>query len=368
MSNTKTHSIMELLKNDNLHAEIQAMIEASRRSVSRSVNAAMTMLHWNIGRRINEEILDHDRAEYGKNVLKQLAQSLIGHYGNGFSYTALTRMTKFHRLYPSQEIVATLSQQLTWSHFLILFPIEDEAKRSFYAQQIATNNWSVRQTRHHISRKVYERTRIGEVQQPLIGEDDIPIFKDPYFLDFLELREGYLEADLEGAILQEMQHFILEMGEGFSFIARQKRMVIDGKDFYLDLLFYHRKLRRLVAVELKIGAFEAAHKGQMELYLRWLERYERQDHEESPIGLILCAEASSEQVELLQMHKDGIMVSEYWTELPPRKLLEEKIHSAMIAARERLARKGLDSEHPKNPITPAPPVAAAPLRNNSPHK
>lgn len=327
------------VNNTSLFDDVKLIIDSSKNTVNRAVNAAMTMMYWRIGKRINEEVLRHERAEYGKQIVILLADKLKLEYGSGYTRTALNRMCKFNRLFPNIEISATLSHQLTWSHFKILISLSDEAKRNFYAQQITVNRWSVRQTRDQISRKVYERSRIGEVQQPVVDEDNVPVFKDPYFLDFLGLKEGYLEADLEGAILHEMQDFILEMGEGFSFIARQKRMIIDGKDFYLDLLFYHRKLRRLVAIELKIGAFEAAHKGQMELYLRWLDRYERQEHERAPVGLILCALASSEQVELLQMHRDGIMVAEYWTELPPRKLLEDKIHAAVIAAKERLARR-----------------------------
>ncbi len=150
------------------------------------------------------------------------------------------------------------------------------------------------------------------------------------------LRNTYLEKDLEAAILQELERFILELGKGFAFVERQKRMIIDSEDFYLDLLFYHRTLKRLVAIELKLGKFEARHKGQMELYLKWLNRYEKQEGENSPIGLILCAENSREQVELLEMHKDGIMVAEYWTELPPKKELEQKIHTILLEAKQRL--------------------------------
>ncbi len=131
----------------------------------------------------------------------------------------------------------------------------------------------------------------------------------------------------------------MELGKGFAFLERQKRIVIDGEDFSLDLLFYHRKLKRLVAIDLKIGRFKAAHKGQMELYLSWLNEYERQENENQPIGLILCAEAGAEQVQLLNMKKDGIMVAEYWTELPPKKLLEQKLHDTLIEARERLERR-----------------------------
>lgn len=169
----------------------------------------------------------------------------------------------------------------------------------------------------------------------------INTFKDPYVLDFLGLTNGYLEKDIETAILSELEKFILELGKGFAFVERQKRMIIDGEDFYLDLLFYHRSLRRLVAVELKLGKFQARYKGQMELYLKWLNKNERKEGEEMPIGLILCAESSKEQVELLEMHKDGIMVAEYWTELPSKKELEKKLHIALIEAKERFERQQL---------------------------
>ena len=191
---------------------------------------------------------------------------------------------------------------------------------------------------------MYERSIIANEQLPQSIGETANTFKDPYFLDFLGLKEGYLENDLEKAILKEFELFILELGVGFTFVERQKRMIIDSQDFYLDLLFYHRQLQRLVAIELKLGKFKASHKGQMELYLRWLDKYEKKPHEKTPIGLILCAQASKEQIELLEMHKDGIMVAEYWTELPPKKLLEEKLHSALVDAKERLAIEKLDFE------------------------
>lgn len=193
-----------------------------------------------------------------------------------------------------------------------------------------------------IERKAFERAEIADSklelsQSPHLGGS----FKDPYFLDFLGLKDGYLENELENALLKELELFILELGKGFAFVERQKRMIIDDEDFYLDLLFFHRKLKRLVAVELKINHFKAGYKGQMELYLNWLNKHERQEGEEAPIGLILCAEAGAEQVELLNMQKDHIMVAEYWTNLPPKKLLEKKLHSALIEVRERLAERKL---------------------------
>ena len=203
----------------------------------------------------------------------------------------------------------------------------------------------MRELRGQIERNAYERTEIASTQASTLNgpENATPslVFKDPYFLDFLGLRQGHDEADLEAAILRQLEAFILELGRGFAFVERQKRMVIDGEDFYLDLLFFHRRLRRLVAIELKLGRFKAGHKGQMELYLAWLNQHERQPGEEPHIGLILCAEASREQVELLQMHQDGITVAEYWTELPTKEELQRQLHQALHEARERLARRGV---------------------------
>jgi predicted nuclease of restriction endonuclease-like (RecB) superfamily len=194
---------------------------------------------------------------------------------------------------------------------------------------------------------LFERTAISKKPEDLVkqeiaalrDEDKLTpdlVFRDPYFLDFLGLKDTYSEKDLEAAILREMEGFILELGAGFSFIARQKRITVDDEDYYLDLLFFHRKLKRLIAIELKLGKFKAAYKGQMELYLRWLEKYEKEPGEETPLGLILCAGKASEQIELLQLHNSGIKVAEYMTELPERKLLEQKLHKAVEMARKRL--------------------------------
>jgi len=324
-----------------LLTEIKELIEQTRTAVSKTVNAGLTMLYWNIGRRINHEVLGEDRAEYGKQVVASLSKDLVVQFGKSFELRNLRRMMQFAEQFADPEIVSTLSTQLSWSHFVELFPLKEGERRYFYANKIAEGQWSVRHTRKQIEQKVYERSVIANEQLPQVIDVATNTFKDPYFLDFLGLKDGYLEEDLESAILKEIELFILELGSGFSFVERQKRMIIDGKDFHLDLLFYHRKLQRLVAIELKLGRFKASYKGQMELYLKWLNKYEKQPHEKYPIGLILCAEASKEQVELLEMHKDGIMVAEYWTELPPKELLEERVHKALVEARERLAIKKL---------------------------
>lgn len=335
-----------------LHAELRGLIAASRQRLAGAVNAELTCLYWRIGRRLVTEVLGSERAQYGTQLMDRLGERLAQEFGRGFEAKNLRRMVQFAQSFADEAIVATLSRQLSWSHVVALLPLKSAEARLHYAQQVAQERWSVRELRSQIERKAFERRVIASAQAPetsalavaavapTAGNPPALVFKDPYFLDFLGLRQGHDESDLEAAILRQLEAFILELGRGFAFVERQKRMVIDGEDFYLDLLFFHRRLRRLVAIELKLGRFKAAHKGQMELYLKWLDKHERQPGEEAPIGLILCAESSREQVELLQMHKDGITVAEYWTELPPKAELEQRLHEALVEARERLARRG----------------------------
>lgn len=333
----------------NLHAELRTLIASSRQRLAGAVNAELTRLYWAVGQRLATEVLGGERAQYGSQLLEQLGQQLSQEFGRGFEARNLRRMVKFAHAFPSAEIVSTLSTKLSWSHMVAIVALKNPQARQFYAQQAAQDSWSVRELTHQIERKAFERTELAALQAPTpvqaepVETPSLPalVFKDPYFLDFLGLCQSHDEADLEAAILRQLEAFILELGRGFAFVERQKRMVIDGEDFYLDLLFYHRRLRRLVAIELKLGRFKAAHKGQMELYLKWLDQHERQSGEEAPVGLILCAESSREQVELLQMHKDGITVAEYWTELPPKAELEQHLHQALLEARERLARRGV---------------------------
>lgn len=328
-----------------LHAELRALIAASRQRLAGAVNAELTRLYWSVGQRLSTEVLGGERASYGSQLLDQLGQQLSQEFGRGFEARNLRRMVKFAQAFPAPEIVSTLSTKLSWSHLVAIVALKTSEARQFYATQAAQDGWSVRELTHQIERKAFERSELASTQAPVeasaLLSAPAQVFKDPYFLDFLGLSQGHDEADLEAAILRQLEAFILELGRGFAFVERQKRMVIDGEDFYLDLLFYHRRLRRLVAIELKLGRFKAAHKGQMELYLKWLDKFERQPGEEAPIGLILCAESSREQVELLQMHKDGITVAEYWTELPPKAELEQQLHQALMEARERLVRRGV---------------------------
>jgi len=327
--------------NDPLFQDLASIIEQGKRQVSAQVNSVITLVYWKVGNKINTHILENQRAEYGKEVIPQLATRLANAYGKSFQEKNLRRMMQFAEVFSDYQIVAPLARQLSWTHFTIIIPIKNQDERDYYAQQSIESKWSKRELRRQLERKSFQRKEIAKLH---LSETDVEIqtsFKDPYFLDFPGLKEGYLENDLEGAILKELEHFILELGKGFAFVERQKRIILDGVDFYIDLLFFHRKLKCPVGIKLKLNKFKPAYKGQMELYLKWLTKNEKQEGENAPIGLILCAEKSNEQIELPEMGKDGIMVAEYWTELPPKSELEAKLSQAYREAKERLEQKKL---------------------------
>lgn len=246
--------------------------------------------------------------------------------------------------------MVTLLQQLTWSHFVEILPIEDELRRDFYATMCRNENWSVRILRERKKSMLYERTAISMKPEETIANDIQSLrddkkmsldmfYRDPYMLDFLGLKDTFSEKDLENAILIELEKFILEMGSDFAFLARHKHFILDGKDYFMDLLFYHRGLRRLVLIELKLGEFEPEYKGQVELYLRWLNKYEKADGEDSPVALILCAEKSQETIELLELDKGNIHVGQYLTKMLPKELLQEKLSLAISNAKEHLEQR-----------------------------
>ncbi|ROU07880.1 PDDEXK nuclease domain-containing protein [Lysobacter enzymogenes] len=330
-----------------LLSDVQTLIETARQRAVSAVNAELTLLFWRIGQRIHTEILAGRRAGYGEGTLLTLARQLVRDYGRGFGEKNLRRMVKFATTFPQEPIVATLSRQLSWSHFVLLLALKEPRQRDYYAQMASAERWSVRTLRERIDSMLYERTALSKQSDELMAQElatmhdaqrmsPALVMRDPYILDFLGLRDVWQEGDLEAAIIREMESFLLELGAGFSFVARQKRIHIDDEDFYLDLLFYNRKLRRLVAVELKVGEFKAAYKGQMELYLRWLDRHEREPEEAPPLGIILCTGKKSEQIELLELDKAGIHVAEYITALPPRKLLAERLQKVMGQARREM--------------------------------
>jgi predicted nuclease of restriction endonuclease-like (RecB) superfamily len=345
MSMTKNQTPMTTLSatpNALLLSDLSDIISQGKSQAVASVNSVLTLTYWHVGQRINADVLQGERAIYGQQVVTSLAESLVAQYGKSFEARNLRRMMQFAEMFPDLKIVTPLVSQLSWTHFTILIMLPNDAARQFYARQAIDHLWSKRELVRQIERKAFERANIADSKLALTSTSEgvhelVGSFKDPYFFDFLGLPQGYLENDLEAALIRELELFILELGKGFAFVERQKRMVIDGEDFYLDLLFYHRRLKRLVAIELKIDRFKAAHKGQMELYLNWLDKHERQPDEAAPIGLILCTQAGSEQVELMNLQKDNIMVAEYWTELPPKALLEAKLHTALLEIQERLA-------------------------------
>lgn len=341
MTNNLTLLHMDLV------TELRQLIDSARRRAAVAVNAELTLLYWQVGERIHREILGGQRAGYGDEVVAALARQLSAEYGRGWSARQLRLCIRFAQTYPEVQIVHTLCAKLSWSHLRLLAALDDAIQRDFYTGLCQLENWSVRQLQERMQSMLFERTAISRQPEETIAHElqvlrqeqvvnPALLLKDPYVLDFLDLNDRYLEKDLEDAILREIEQFLLELGAGFTFVARQKRLQIDNDDFYIDLLLYNRKLKRLVAVELKIGEFKAEYKGQMELYLRWLARYEQENGENSPLGIILCAGKKQEQIELLELDKSSIHVAEYLTVLPPRETLQAKLHDAIERARLRL--------------------------------
>ncbi|MDD3788691.1 MAG: PDDEXK nuclease domain-containing protein [Petrimonas sp.] len=331
-----------------IFGDVKTLIEQAKTDVAITVNATMSMLYWQVGKRINEDVLKNKRAQYGKQIVAALSENLIQEYGTGWSEKQLRHCIRFAEVFPEKEIVSTLWRQFSWSHIKELIYIEDTLKRSFYMEMCKIEKWSVRTFRERVNSMLYERTAISKQPEEvirkeleLVGETgkitpDL-VFKDPYFLDFLGLKDTYSEKELESAIIAELQRFISELGIDFAFLARQKRIIIDHKDYYIDLLFYHRKLKALIVIDLKIGEFEAAYKGQMELYLNYLNKYEREEGENSPIGLILCGGKNPEHIELLHLQESNIKVSDYLTILPKKEILLDRLHRAIEIAKSRFS-------------------------------
>ncbi|WP_221174587.1 PDDEXK nuclease domain-containing protein [Burkholderia pseudomallei] len=327
--------------------DIRRMIDSARARAAAAVNAELTLLYWQVGRRIRDDVLRGERAGYGQQILPALARQLRAEYGRGWSEQQLRHCIRVAEVFPDEPILSALRRELSWTQLKTLMYVDDPLKRDFYIELCRLEHWSSRQLQERMQSMLFERSALSRQPDEVIrrkvahlrdAQQMTPdlVLKDPYILDFLGLNDHYLERDLEDAILCEMEQFLLELGASFTFVARQKRLPIDDDDFYLDLLFYNRKLKRLVAIELKLGAFKAEHKSQMELYLRWLAKHEQEPGEAPPIGIILCAGKKQEQIELLELGKSGIHVAEYLTVLPPRETLQAKLHQSIAAARARL--------------------------------
>lgn len=324
--------------------DLRQLIRSTRAAVAHAVDAGLVALSWQIGQRIRQDVLKNQRAEYGERILQTLSAKLTAEFGRGYSPRNLANMVRFAEVFPDPKILQTLSAKLGWSHFQLIIYLEDQLQRDFYAEMCRLENWSTRTLAKKISSMLFERTALSrkpeklaalELQQLRTGDKLSPdlVFRDPYVLDFLGLKDTYAEKDLEAAILREMESFILELGTGFSFVARQRRMSVGGVDHYLDLLFFHRRLKRLVAIDLKLGAFAPADKGQMELYLAWLKEHEAMPGEDAPLGLILCAGKNDETARLLGLDRGDIRVASYLAKALPQKQLERKLHDAVRRAR-----------------------------------
>ena len=345
----KNSRIVATVSTQSLIQDLRQIIEQARGHVAATANYELTMMYWHIGERINREVLDNQRAEYGKQIVAQVARQLQEEYGSkGFDEKSIRRMMQFANLFAEEQIVAQAARKLSWSHFIEVLPLKDDLQREFYITMAASGKWGRDRLRKEIDGMLFERTAISgkpdefiKKELSTLRDDNVMspdlVFKSPYFLECTGLKGFYSEKTLEDCLLAHLEQFIIELGNGFSFVARQKRMIIDGEDFYLDLLFYHRRLHRLIAIDLKKGRFKAEYKGQMELYLRWLEANEMEPGEEQPLGLLLCTDGSEEQIELLQLDKAGIKVAQYLTELPPRHVLMQQIQKSLEAAKARFA-------------------------------
>ncbi|KAF1083678.1 MAG: hypothetical protein GQF41_0456 [Candidatus Rifleibacterium amylolyticum] len=329
-----------------LFSEVKELIISAKNRAVVAVNAELTLLYWQVGKRIATEILAGERAEYGRQIIDNLAGKLTNDFGQGWGAKQLRHCVRFAEVFPDEKIVYAVRRQLSWTHLRLIIYMDNQLKRDFYLQMASQEHWSTRVLAERIDSQLFERTAISRKPEKTIQLElaklekdghlsENMVLKDPYLLNFLDLNDSFMEKDLEDAIIRDLQNFLLELGCGFTFIARQFRVTVDDDDYYIDLLFYNRKLKRLVALDLKIGRFKAEYKGQMELYLRWLAKHEQEENELPPIGIILCAGRKQEQVELLEMGKSGIHVAEYLTVLPPKEVLERRLHQAIENARKK---------------------------------
>lgn len=352
MSELKKDSSEIQLFSDELFFGISQIIEKTRNNVAIFLNCETTLMYWNIGYYTNTNLKVNNRSQYGAKILATLSQQLTSKFGKGYSYSALTRMCKVATIFDTDNI-ATLSQQLSWSHLIELATIQDDTKRNFYTQLSIYQKWDVRELRSKTDAMLFERTALATKPEDVMNQTLTKlqnenflspelVFKSSYILDFLDLPTDYSEKELESALVKNIENFLMELGSGFAFLERQKRISIDSTDYHLDLLFYHRKLKRLIAIDLKLGKFKPEHKAQMELYLRWLKKYEMQADEETPIGLLLCSEGNSEHIELLMLDHNDIKVAQYLTELPSKQWFADKLHRALEIAKQNTFNQGSD--------------------------
>ena len=338
--------LTDIKAEEQLFSDVCSIIEGTRNRIATYLNTEVCMTNWYVGKRIKEDVLNNQRAEYGKQILKNLASRLSEKYGTGWGVGKLKHCVRSAYLFTEEEIGYAVRSQLTWTHLRSLMGVKDELARTFYMEMCRMEHWDTRTLDDKIDTQLYERTAISRRPEEVIKRElqnvketntlvpDL-VFRSSYLLDILGLPDTFSEKDLEDAILSQIQLFIKEFGSDFAFLDRQKRITVDSVDYYIDLLFFHRGLKRLVVVDLKLGKFKPEYEGQMLLYLRYLNKNERREGEESPIGLILCSEGNTEHIEYLMLEEDSpIRVAQYYTKLPDKKLLSEKLQRAIAIAKE----------------------------------
>ncbi|OWP86420.1 hypothetical protein BWK60_08940 [Flavobacterium covae] len=323
-----------MLSNPTIISDIKSLISNARTSAIKAVDYQRTLLYWHIGERIfNEEQQGKDRADYGEYLIKYLSEQLQPEFGSGFSYRELHRYRQFYRTFP---IVDSLRPQLSWTHYRTLIRIDNEDKREYYIAETAKNNWSVRQMERQINSQLYERLLLSNDKESVLAvarNEVLPthpneIIKDPMVLEFLGLKResAYYEKDLEQAIITHLQDFLLELGNGFSFVARQKRIHLEGDDFFVDLVFYNRMLQSFVIFEIKTHKLTHEDLGQLQMYVNYFDRVEKLPHEKPTIGVLLCADKNNAVVKFsLPEENKTILASQYELILPSEEQLLNEI-------------------------------------------
>jgi predicted nuclease of restriction endonuclease-like (RecB) superfamily len=322
--------------------EIRAIINGAREAAVRAVDHQRVIMYWHIGKRIfEEEQHGADRAEYGTQLIKYLSAQLQPQFGRGFSTRNLNLFRQFFRVFP---IVQALPAQLSWTHFSILLSINAEEKREFYKAETVKNNWTSRQLERQLGSQLYERLLLSTDKESVLSvannerQPDQPrdIIKDPMVLEFLGLKPeaAYYEKDLEKALITHLQEFMLELGNGFSFVARQKRIHLEGDDFFVDLVFYNRLLQCFVIIELKTHKITHQDIGQLQMYVNYYDRIERLQHETPTIGILLCLEKNDTVVKFTLPENSNIIASKYQLYLPSAEQLSKEIQNEVKKQKE----------------------------------
>jgi len=318
----------------NILIDVKQLIAKAKEGAIRSVDHHRTVMYWHIGERIfNEEQQGQDRADYGTYLIKYLSEELQPEFGSGFSYRNLNWYRQFYRTFP---IVSALRTQLSWTHYKTLTSIDNNDKREYYIAETVKNNWSVRQMERQINSQLYERLLLSNDKESVLAvarNEKLPskpeeIIKDPMILEFLGLRResAYYEKDLEQAIITHLQDFLLELGNGFSFVARQKRIHLDGDEFFADLVFYNRILQCSVIFEIKTHKLTHEDLGQLQMYVNYFDRVEKLEHEKPTIGILLCADKNNAVVKFsLPQDNTAILASQYKLILPTEEQLLDEI-------------------------------------------